>query len=392
MARIAFFTENLPPDADFIARFSYDLMLSLADQQHDIRVFSTYRHGRELPPAHPRIEVLRPFRNWSWLELPQVAPLLMQFRPEIIHIVQPHAQALSGWTNAMNALPGFKFMLGDPLLVSSFYNLRPAEIKAYQLLLRLSDVITVANEMQKNVLEIKMPTLKHQLLAVLPVTASIQEGGAADELTVDTQFADNQADFLNAHDKYVLIPGSLDKHENPEFLFAFLSQILSIDPRVGVIFGGGWGRIPPRLRKRYLASLADLQLDSQVLIAGELLPEQERGLISGATFVFIATLHTEDLYYTYLVRQALKQRALILMSTSQAAQDTLPLEHERHAVISPLAITDLSRAWRQALTNAVLRQEISAQLSEFSRLEVIDHPGNIMSRLYVQGLSQKILK
>ncbi|MES2963616.1 MAG: hypothetical protein V4760_06970, partial [Bdellovibrionota bacterium] len=65
MARIAFFTERLPGnregiDSDPIAAFSFDLMMSLADQQHDVSVYTTYREGEiGAEPSHPRMRVLR---------------------------------------------------------------------------------------------------------------------------------------------------------------------------------------------------------------------------------------------------------------------------------------------------------------------------------------------
>ena len=112
MARIAFFTERLPAggasqETDAIASFSYELMSSLADQQHEVSVYTTYREDEAGPPSHPRLRVLRPFRRWGWLELPRLVPILMEFQPEILHLIEPRAESLQGLTNAMSALPAF---------------------------------------------------------------------------------------------------------------------------------------------------------------------------------------------------------------------------------------------------------------------------------------------
>ena len=103
MAKIAFFIERLPPDADPISGFAYDLIRSLAEQSHEIRIYSTYVEGAPLPPRHPRIEILRPFQSWGWLEIPRVLPLLMEFRPDVFHLIQPGTET----RRAMSILPAW---------------------------------------------------------------------------------------------------------------------------------------------------------------------------------------------------------------------------------------------------------------------------------------------
>ena len=123
MARIAFFTEKLPSldgrsstDAveGAIANYSFELIRSLADQQHDVRVLSTYREGEAIPEGSSRLQIIRPFRSWSWLEIPRLIPTLLEFQPDVLHFIQPHGEALTGWTNAMTAVPSLAPLIGRP--------------------------------------------------------------------------------------------------------------------------------------------------------------------------------------------------------------------------------------------------------------------------------------
>ena len=153
MARVAFFTERLPSSdsshvREEITGFSYDLMTSLADQQHDVRVFSTYREDDTLPQVHSRLQILRPFRKWSWFEIPRLIPILLDFQPEIMHFIQPRKEAFMGLTNAMTALPALASVIGKPRIVVSLYDVRKDELQRNRSLLMMADTVIVANRLQ----------------------------------------------------------------------------------------------------------------------------------------------------------------------------------------------------------------------------------------------------
>ena len=149
MARVAFFTERLPPSSDPIASFSYSLMYSLAQQQHEVQVYSTYRSGEDLPPMHSRLQILRPFQRWSWMELPALLPNLISFSPQILHVIQPHARAVRGLTNAMSALPSLAPLIGKPRIVTTYYDLNSQRLSAHKLLLTGTHLATVSNSYQR---------------------------------------------------------------------------------------------------------------------------------------------------------------------------------------------------------------------------------------------------
>lgn len=374
MARIAFFTESLPPQSDIIAEFSYDLIRSLADQQHEIRVFSTYRDGQELPPAHPRIEVLRPFQSWSWLEIPRILPLLIDFRPELIHIVQPRAEALKGFTNAMSALPSLKLVLGQPVFVTSFYDLRRSLLKTHNLLLRASDAVTVSNSSQQELLSSVLTRAAH----IVPIPSSTASGEAQADSNLE-QFVDDG--------QVIFVPGDVGDHENIEELFSTLNSVLGKHPDSKVVFGGGWGSVHAKLRHVLLRPFAER--GSRILITGQLTPNEERLCLRKAHVVFTASLPPESMSLARIFREALKEAAPLLMTLSQSSLDGLNWRNGESALLT----TDLPGDWLEALTEALSPTseiaKVRENLPEFSRIEAIDLPGNVMSRLYAELLARR---
>ena len=403
MARIAFFTEKLPPDQDPVAGFAYDLIRSLADQSHEIRVYSTYRPGEELPPPHPRIEILRPFKNWSWLEVPGLLPLLFDFRPEVMHFIQPRSEALRGLTNAMSAITGFVPLLGRPAVVSSFYDFRKRDVAQNRLLLGASDVVTVSNEPQSKLLEdfIRATSFKSSRpqtrpqarrqpteIELLPVPAVGVRGDAAvsEPSTLDgapwpTRFSDGRS--------IVFIPGDVSDHEDPRLLFEELGRVLSARDEAAIVIGGGWGSIAPRERHRLLRALDSVEGSGRLLLTGPLSPQAERRGFQGARVVFTGSLPAESLGLARWLREALELAVPVIISDEQARIDPLQWRHGENALIAKASISGWSAALIDGLGHTAVLDRIQSRMPEFSRVEAVDRPGNVMSRIYARLLDRR---
>ena len=389
MAKIAFFTESLPPSEDLISNFAYDLICNLADQQHEITIFSTFRHGGPLPPARPRIEILRPFKKWSWFELPRLLPILAQLRPDILHVVQPRAEALDGLTNAMNAIPGFARVIGRPALVSSFYDLRAETLKAQRFLLHSSDAVTVTNRSQLEILE-RYFKQKQPLMALLPVPGfRAQEIEENFEIEAVPEFISNFFESAGENVKAVFVPGEIDEHADLELLFSNFASALGDFPEALVIFGGGWGKIPPRKRQNLMRVFETPPLGARVLISGSLQPSTERFILSRAEVVFVASLPSESLRLSRILRESLVLSSVLVMGEEQARLDSLPWKNREHAFLSESNSSGWLKALTEALSNDAQISQIRRNLPEFARLEVLDRPGNVMSRIYTHILDQK---
>lgn len=384
MARIAFFTERLPPDQDPISRFAFDIILSLADQGHEVCVLSTYYPEQDLPPSHPRIELLRPFRKWGWTELPRVIPILLQFKPEIIHVIQPHAESVRGLTSAMNAIPGLAKIVGSPKLISTFYDLQPDTLKKSRPLLLMSDAITVSDLQQKETLEIELAKFKRKPeIFIISVPSSSPSNSSSSE-----RKSENLERIFAEGKSFVFVPGAINSHRHLPELFRALSEALSSYPEFQVLFGGGWGAIPPLRRRDLMNEFEKRGVGGLVRITGPLSEEEERICLAHAHLVFAASLDADSIENTRLTRMALAAGAPLAVARKDSEKDAIPWRHGENAWI----LEDEPFSWTQDLTNALgsveALEKIRRTLPDFARLETVDRPGNLMSRAYARLLSR----
>jgi glycosyltransferase involved in cell wall biosynthesis len=387
MARVAFFTENLPPQADLIGHFAYDLMRSLGDQGHELKVFTTYRQGQEIPPPHPRIEILQPFRRWSWTEIPRILPLLLQFQPEILHIIQPHADALRGLTNAMGAIPSLTPFLRSGLsgsaTVSTFFDLNEHHLVQHRMLLQTSQIVTVSNEQQKEKLAAYLGSGHRARIEVVPISSSLDFGEAALNETLPLEWTE----FFARRRPWFFVPGQMDEHSDLDHLFDLISAVLSARPQTGVVFGGSWGSHPVPLRHKWMRRLREAELDHRILWTGPLDQGQLQNLLAQADLVMLPTLQRETLAFTRVLRLALQMRSVLLLSKDQSRLDPLPWKDGTHARLTSANLQETAQAAIELLDSPETAIRMRAALGDFSQREVVDQPGNVMSRLYAQALS-----
>lgn len=381
MARLAFFTEVLPAsdriDDHEITDFSYGLMTSLADQQHDVRVFSTYREGENLPASHPRLEIVRPFRKWSWLELPRLMPILLEFQPEILHFIQPRREAFSGLTNAMSALPGLAPLIGRPRIVVSLYDVRAQELQRNRLLLSAADTVIVANKRQADEVE---RWFADQSRTATIETVPLPAQTPPEEIEVLPGLEQMPATDL------IFVPGDLTELKDRDALAMTLNELLSAIPSAGVIFGGGWGQLPLNERRAFMRSFEDRGNGARVLLTGPLSTAGELACLEASRVVLLAGLPDSSLSLARSIRQALHKQRPLVLNEDQCRLDPMKWRDRENAFI----VSNDARTWGPTLSEALLDTEslraIRSRLPDFARTEAVDEPGNAMSRIYAQVL------
>jgi hypothetical protein len=385
MARLAFFTEVLPGAAGGdheITDFSYDLMVSLADQQHDVRVFSTYREGESLPPSHPRLQIIRPFRKWSWLEIPRLVPILLEFQPEILHFIQPRKEAFSGLTNATSALPGLASAIGRPRIVVSLYDVRASELQRNRLLLLSADTVVVANKQQADEVE---AWFDDQSRASKLPKASIEI------VSLPAQTPPDEFEVLPALERLpakdlIFVPGDLDEQKDRDALAMTLNELLSAIPASGVIFGGGWGRLTLSERRAFMRQFEDRGNGARILLTGPLSAAGELSCLEVSRIVLLAGLPDSSLSLARHIRYALlKQRPLVL-NEDQCRLDPIKWRDRENAFIVSNDARTLGPTLSEALLDTESLRAIRSRLPDFARTEAVDEPGNAMSRIYAQAL------
>ncbi len=390
MARIAFFLEDLPPSDDAIARFSWELIRGLADQQHEIHVFSTYRANADLPDKHPRIEILRPFRDWGVMEIPKALPPLLSFRPEVLHVIQPHGRAIRGWSNAMALIPGLAPLLGGARTVVSFFDITERTLRRHRLLLAGADALTVSNERQRETVERFYDRRPPPPLEVVPIPLSRQPETVALEFVLDA--AAPSADLLERlREKYpetLLVPGPVDQHLDPVDTFRAVAEVLRDRPRSCAAITGGWGSVPVRVRHAAEEMFFDAGVGDRVVLTGPLTIAEQNDWIRRSECVLISTLNESRMAFTQHLREAQALGAAIVMSTEQAGLDPIEWRDGENAWVRPRSTDSIRAAVSECLGDPSAREKVRRNNAEFSKSSVIDHPGNAISRLYVRALTR----
>ncbi len=395
MARIAFFTESLPPAGDVIGRFAWDLIYSLADQQHDIRVFSTYVSERqELPASHSRIEIVRPFRRWGITELPKIVPSLLAFRPEVMHVIQPHREALRGLTNAMELLPAMKPVLGKPAFVASFFDVSESNLKRHRVLLSQLDAITVSNREQRDLFTSYYSTgVKQPLLEVVPLgfakNERVASGLPGEILIIEDATSENEqlSKLKKTYSSVIAVGGPVESHADPLLSFSAIASALKHNAKSCAVILGGWGPLPIRLRHACEQILFDNDVAGRVLLTGTLNEDEEAWILSEADLVFAAPLSEARLAFTQFVRNAQKAGRAMILSHAQADLDPIRWIDGENAVVCESAVSSMTIALTQLLQDPATQDRLMRNLAEFSRTQVSDQPGNLVSRLYVKALT-----
>ena len=404
MARIAFFTERLPgadfdggqsaEETDPIAGFSYDLMSSLADQQHDVTVYTTYREDEAGPPTHPRLNVLRPFRKWGWLELPRLLPILMEFQPEILHLIEPRAESLTGWTNAMGAIPTFAPLIGRPRVVVSFYDLNRDDLAKHRQILFSSDLVTVSTHHQVKMVEDWLRDHGRRTeTALLPLpsralrSTNLQGSAKSQDDQPTSSISPALERFLSGNDYLILVPGDISDHVDANQVFTLLAETLRLRPNACALLAGGWGRTPVAVRPRLMSIFERAGAGARVLMTGPLTQAAETKCLEQARVVFMASLRGESLSLVRWNREALAAKVPVILSRHQCELDPLPWRDRETAFLVGDTVRERGSALNEALESDDLLRAIRTRLTDFARSEVLDQPGNRMSRLYAEILA-----
>ena len=394
MARIAFFSEKLPTEhqdtsstgvRDPITAFSYGLITSLADQQHEVRVFSTYREGEVPPPQSTRLQILRPFRNWGWLEMPRLIPLLLDFQPELVHIVQPRAESIRGLTNALTTLPAMSAVMGRPRFVMHLYDVSTVALNRNKMLLANTDVVIVSNRQQAD--EVTRWYVAKKLSNKLPQIEIVPLP------TGETTDSNNEIEPMPALDalesrckSIVLIPADLSDQKDYVGLVKMLNECLKHLPELGIVFGGGWGHLSIIERRALMREFEDSGHGARVLFTGPLSAAQEQACLAAAKVVFLAALTESALSLARWIRQSLQAARPLILRDEQCRLDPLNWQDRVNAYIVPSETSGWGLRLAESILDSDLRAQIQRSLPDFTRSEAVDQPGNSMSRIYAQVL------
>jgi glycosyltransferase involved in cell wall biosynthesis len=375
MARVAFFTESLTDS--LIGQLSWEIVQTLCEQNHEVKVITSSDQNLDGLPTHRNLHIVQPFRRWSWLESIPVVPMLLEFRPDILHFAQPRGVRLQGWVNGMNILGATHAMLGRPLVVTSLFDVTDHQSwrRSLAMVLQQSDFITVTNRVQQQIIS---RWFVHQPYKVQlwPISRwGLRPLALASTLPTEIPFTD-----------WAFIPGPVSDHLSSRKLQDTLIELLRAAPTWGAVIGGGWGAVPPSERKAMMAELHRAGVAERVLWTGELSATQLSHYLQQCRAVVLVSVEHSSLIFANHLRVAISQRKPILISYLQkVAVDVAPASEPLLHLALNLTRHELRRAFQQLLS--AIDTVVSSTLPV--ERDTLDESGNFLSRLYVDGLEQK---
>lgn len=382
MAKIAFFTERLPASDDDISLFSGALIQSLGDQHHDIRIFTT-DDGSDWPVAHSRIEIVRPFRKWSWWETAKLMPMLAIDSPEIIHIIQPRHQALASFgPSPVNFVSALSSLPTKPRIVLSLYELDKRCLDKLRPTLQIASLILVRTQAQKIELETDWQVSASRIAVIpalaLPAISSFESETLPEALT----------SLIENSERYVFVPGGLDQHSDLETLFKTLSLLAQEDDGINFILQGSWSDLAISKRSEWQAKFKGNPAAGRTLLSGALSESAELYLFRSAPAVLLATLNPSKLKFWKHSRRALSVGSPLVLASQQVSVDELDWS-DMGATLNGNSASEIASACLSFLNSEVLRTRAREQAVELADRQVTDQPANHLTRLYLDLLNRR---
>ncbi len=389
MARIAFFVESLPPAGALTAQMGWDLIRSLADQQHEIKVLSTFREGAQLPESHPRIEILRPFRSWRFSELVRLMPMLFEFRPEILHLIQPHQTRPAPLLHALDFIPGLAPLLGNPHTVVSYFDFEDVNLRRASVLLSAVDALTVANTKQLQFIQEQFRWTTPPPIDIVAAGSGQSNGSTARAPTGQEESGLHLAfqDLLARFPGVVVVPGPLDQHEDLGFTCDLIATCLKLFTECSVVISGGWGSLAKISKARIEERILEPSFGRRVLMTGPSSPDLMGTFFKHATCVLLAPLRDSSFALTEALQVLRQSAAPLILNDQQAQLSPVRWKNEGNALIRTKTLPELVEAIGFLLRSPEHQHHLRQNTAELIRTDLVDSPGNSISRLYVRLMS-----
>jgi hypothetical protein len=259
--RVLVLTDRTPADDDWKGAFAWKLILSLAESQHQVLVFTT-ADPDSIGITHPRLSIGRPAPGWGAQHLPKFIQGIIMFRPEVIQTfaMKPSKlwPSLTVWpylNSALRVLPGVKRF-------SSYFD-------------------------ESDLLEADPSLVWHKgSLSGSAFTPALQRSLErrfqlhADVLPVELEL---RRDSNAAGGDVVLVPAPVGEWNDPDRDLSELAAYLKAHPQARARINGGWGDLPLSARREGWGHLLEVA-DRVALLEKMSLPEffkevQAAGLI-----------------------------------------------------------------------------------------------------------------
>ena len=256
-------TRHWPDDAAPQARMSFAVAQTCAQLGHNVRVLTT-----ENPRAQhlPQVEVLQPFRRWSWWEWVRLAPYWPRWRPQLVIWLAPSPSDLAKFIGVRTVWPGAR-------LVASYFThseLRTAPLATFATWL---DEVTLSSELVKS------------LPRGIPGRARLGEWDCI--WPEPPEVEDLPSSLQSARTSMDAWPLTVALGNVDDFSGAHAESLARAEKKRSVIIVGDWGATPRPRREQLLRIWQLRQCGQNLLLTGPLRAGQRRTLMREAYEIWL---------------------------------------------------------------------------------------------------------
>lgn len=366
MKRVLIVAPTLPPSNSPEALLAWRLVNALAEAQYEIKLLTGAHTYSAFPEFHPHIEIAQSFRHWSIFELIQVFPQIIQWRPQIIHLIPPQKLTLM-WKTLPHMIKAYGHQLSIKVL-SSFWQI-PIELSGPYL--SANDMITVANRGQMHHFSSNCRSEPRMELLGL----------------INDQFAFRPTDQIlpDNFTPFLFVPGSLKEYNDPNASLEVCLEILQKNPAWRIASSFSPSDLGFRREQEWRLRIKQSRLSGRWYFTGPLNFAQTSQIVHQASAVLTAHMKHESSLLPFLFQASQKSGRALILNSLQVEFDSFPWVHGQNALISTRRARDQLSDLQKLIDRKDISLAIESSLKELSRKNHFifsDHATNILSRIY----------
>ncbi len=363
MAKIVVFSDAIL-DTPSRTHFSRQVVNHAAETANEIYFVTQNDKDSELIGYHPKVQILRAFRKWNFIEAAKLLPVLFQIKADIFHFIQP--QKKIGLSHAFPILAAFAKTINTQNILS-LIDFDPKLSPGLEAMIAASQLVSVIDPSQAAPIQTRFRRLE---IECLPARA-FQDSSSLEE------FEDPQ------ETTYIFLPENFDQYDQAANLIRVLVAILKSFPEMHLVCSGSLLDFDLKKRREIMQSLAPI--GSKVQWTGPLSRKKKISYLKSAHAVVFSGLRFSPHLIHENLGLALAAQANIIMTTRQVATSQLPIQNNVHAKVIEESQTE--SALKELLSTPEIRKLMRNNLAQLKQLHSEDELGNRLSRMYTKILS-----
>lgn len=362
MAKIVVFSdaihETLPR-----THFSRQIVNHAAETANEIYFITQNDQDAEFIGYHPKVQILRVFRKWNFIEATKLLPVLMQIRADIFHFIQP--QKKIGLGHAFPILATFAKTLKTQNILS-LIDFDPRLSAGLETMIAASQLVSVIDPSQAAPIQTRFKRIE---IECLPARAyqnlSIEESEPISD------------------SNYIFLPENFNQYSHPKNLIRVLITQMTMLPNINLICSGSLLDFDLKARREIIRLLDPVA--SRVQWTGPLSRQKKMSYLKSASAVVLAGLRFSPHLIHENLGLALGAQAALIVTTRQVTTSQLPIQNNIHAKVVEESQTE--SALSEILNSSQARMSMRNNLAQMKQLHSEDELGNRLSRMYTKLLS-----